>query len=838
MPHVITDPSDFSQDNKRRKVEFEENPEVVLDDGASPSIAPANEPSEELPDIAMPEAGDSIPEVPGPSEGQPPDSTDEGMPPVEEAINTPVPEPGEDELFVKQEKTKKKTPNTEYVFEVGIDVYPEDVTDNELFLWGVLEECFQVNTPKAKQRRVEVSFRKLNESDKELFRQAMKKEWQSWIDNKVVSLCKARGISPDRIIKARWVLVWKKSSDPDVKTKTPKARLVLVGWQDPELGRVATDSPTLRKETKSLVLSVCAAQRWTLWGADIKTAFLSGDASCRDIFFKPPVEVQEWMSLSSQDLMRLEKAAYGLAEAPRAWYLRLCREMKETGLQQSKLDPCLFTLRSKSGELEGICGIHVDDLLGEDELFVKQEKTKKKNPNTEYVFEVGIDVYPEDVTDNELFLWGVLEECFQVNTPKAKQRRVEVSFRKLNESDKELFRQAMKKEWQSWIDNKVVSLCKARGISPDRIIKARWVLVWKKSSDPDVKTKTPKARLVLVGWQDPELGRVATDSPTLRKETKSLVLSVCAAQRWTLWGADIKTAFLSGDASCRDIFFKPPVEVQEWMSLSSQDLMRLEKAAYGLAEAPRAWYLRLCREMKETGLQQSKLDPCLFTLRSKSGELEGICGIHVDDLLGSMPALTESELIMVTKMIYRAAKHGQLEMVMGLLRQSPGEKHLIDEVSAKVGAMSDATKRRRDGDEEPTGSSRGDPDLAFENWCHDMVASGNLDWECVSQLSGFSEESCVTTPKSYMPANVPKAKAKSRFDVVRTGPVPDKYKPENIPNAKAWSTVLCKLPKVEDLKLSYGELVELAETDEDIRTSGMESPASGIAMHRSFMQWA
>ena len=162
---------------------------------------------------------------------------------------------------------------------------------------------------------------------------------------------------------------------------------------------------------------------------------------------------------------------------------------------------------------------------------------------------------------------------------------------------------------------------------------------------------------------------------------------------------------------------------------------------------------------------------------------------------GSMLALTESE-------------HGQLEMVMGLLRQSAGEKHLIDEASAKVGAMSDATKRRRDGDEEPTGSSRGDPDLAFENWCHDMVASGNLDWECVSQLSGFSEESCVT-PKSYMPANVPKAKVKSRFDVMRTGPVPDKYKPENIPNAKAWSTVLCKLPKVEDLKLSYGELVEL-----------------------------
>ena len=37
--------------------------------------------------------------------------------------------------------------------------------------------------------------------------------------------------------------------------------------------------------------------------------------------------------------------------------------MREAGLCQSQLDPCLFTLRVK-GKLCGICGIHVDDLLG------------------------------------------------------------------------------------------------------------------------------------------------------------------------------------------------------------------------------------------------------------------------------------------------------------------------------------------------------------------------------------------------------------------------------------------------------------------------------------------
>ena len=153
------------------------------------------------------------------------------------------------------------------------------------------------------------------------------------------------------------------SSDPDDKSRVPKARLVLIGWEDPELGKIATDSPTLRKESKHLALSICAAMRWKVFGADIKTAFLSGDNSQREIYFKPPAELKEWLQLSNDDLFRLEKAAYGLAEAPRAWFLRLSREMREAGLCQSQIDPCLFTLRVK-GKLCGICGIHVDDLLG------------------------------------------------------------------------------------------------------------------------------------------------------------------------------------------------------------------------------------------------------------------------------------------------------------------------------------------------------------------------------------------------------------------------------------------------------------------------------------------
>ena len=119
-------------------------------------------------------------------------------------------------------------------------------------------------TPKAKQGRVEVNLRKLSPHDQKLFEGAMKKEWNSWIENKVTSICKSRGLPPERIIKARWVLAWKKSSDPDDRSRTPKARLVLVGWQGPQLGHIQTDSPTLRKETKHLILTICASQKWKL----------------------------------------------------------------------------------------------------------------------------------------------------------------------------------------------------------------------------------------------------------------------------------------------------------------------------------------------------------------------------------------------------------------------------------------------------------------------------------------------------------------------------------------------------------------------------------------------
>ena len=74
--------------------------------------------------------------------------------------------------------------------------------------------------------------------------------------------------------------------------------------QDSDLGRIAPDSPTLH-----VIWSICASKDWVIWGADIKAAFLSGDAANRDLFFKQPEEFQEIMGLEPDDVLRLENAA-------------------------------------------------------------------------------------------------------------------------------------------------------------------------------------------------------------------------------------------------------------------------------------------------------------------------------------------------------------------------------------------------------------------------------------------------------------------------------------------------------------------------------------------------
>ena len=185
----------------------------------------------------------------------------------------------------------------------------------------------------------------------------------------------------------------------------------------------------------------------------------------------------------------------------------------------------------------------VDDGRGKRPRVVE---TGPQKMETDQVPESELPPVPEDddlnatvlevMTDVEVLLDGSsVIDVFAVNS--ARRKRVEVSERKLTESDRKLFRKAKELELQSWPDQHVFDLVKKKFVDQERVMRARWVLTWK-------STGKAKARLCVLGFQDPDLTEVPRDSPTLSAASEALIMQWVASHKYRLISGDIKTAFL------------------------------------------------------------------------------------------------------------------------------------------------------------------------------------------------------------------------------------------------------------------------------------------------------
>ena len=75
----------------------------------------------------------------------------------------------------------------------------------------------------------------------------------------------------------RWVLTYKSAVVDELGRKIAKARLVILGYQDPDLVELERESPTLNTTSRSLIFTIVANQKWKLKSGDVKTAFMQGD---------------------------------------------------------------------------------------------------------------------------------------------------------------------------------------------------------------------------------------------------------------------------------------------------------------------------------------------------------------------------------------------------------------------------------------------------------------------------------------------------------------------------------------------------------------------------------
>ena len=255
----------------------------------------------------------------------------------------------------------KALQNQESVFEITMDVQPRDVHKIKTgghHTWVMNEK------PK---KRAEVQFRTLSDEDKLDFLQAMKGELGSYLEHEAVAIARRHNVPSERILGMRWVLTWKALTDEEgmQQGRKAKARLIIKGFQDPDLLALKRDSPTLSTQNRNTILSLAAVHKWKCFIGDIKTAFLNGDKTeyDREIFADPPEEVRKMLNMKPHEICRILKAVYGLLHAPRAWADKLGKELTQQGWIQSKLDPCVWRLYDEHQLLCGLLGIHVDDVL-------------------------------------------------------------------------------------------------------------------------------------------------------------------------------------------------------------------------------------------------------------------------------------------------------------------------------------------------------------------------------------------------------------------------------------------------------------------------------------------
>ena len=282
----------------------------------------------------------------------------------EDPSKVPIPDDGDDDLYVHDEPVFHL--NVDQCWQLEVNISQHDVN-----MWRQesrpTEMAFLVSA--AKRQRSEVKMTNLSPEDREKFQDAKAKEIESWITTETITKIARNQIPRENILRSRWILTWKEidgsvqhEGSPKYK---PKARLVVLGFEDPQVENIPRDSPTMNKLSRTFVLQMAASRQWTIQSFDIQTAFLRGsEQGSRILGMEPPEEMRKRLKLKPTEVVQLLKGAYGRVDAPYLWFMELKKSLEDLQFQQSPFDPCLFVLTDvNTQETIGMIGVHVDDGL-------------------------------------------------------------------------------------------------------------------------------------------------------------------------------------------------------------------------------------------------------------------------------------------------------------------------------------------------------------------------------------------------------------------------------------------------------------------------------------------
>ncbi len=194
------------------------------------------------------------------------------------------------------------------------------------------------------------------------WKEAMDKERQAFevrdiFEPTLRSKVKALG---KNVVSVRWVYDIK--MNPDMKTiERYKARLVARGFQQ----RYGVDyddvfAPTMNIKTMRILLAIAARDNVNVMQYDVSNAFLHASLD-HDVYIEQPEGYDDPRYPRDEYVFKINKAIYGLKNAPKAWSQHFMKELCEKGFVQNSKDECLWTYREGDKYIHYL--YHVDDIM-------------------------------------------------------------------------------------------------------------------------------------------------------------------------------------------------------------------------------------------------------------------------------------------------------------------------------------------------------------------------------------------------------------------------------------------------------------------------------------------
>ncbi|KAJ0589507.1 putative RNA-directed DNA polymerase [Helianthus annuus] len=194
-----------------------------------------------------------------------------------------------------------------------------------------------------------------------------------------------------------------------------------------------------------------------------------------------------------------------------------------------------------------------------------------------------------------------------------------------------------------------------------RKINTKWVFKCKRD-DRGVVVRN-KARLVVQGFSQQEgIDFTEVYAPVARLEAIRIFLAFASWKNFKVYQLDVKSAFLYGKVKEEVYVVQPPGFTDP---IHKNKVYLLDKALYGLHQAPRAWYETMSQHLLANKFIRGKVDATLFT-KEVDGHLL-IVQIYVDDIIfGSTNESLCKDFESVMKQKFEMSSMGEMKFFLGL----------------------------------------------------------------------------------------------------------------------------------------------------------------------------